>query len=222
MPFSPAKCLHRKTRCTYVKFHRQTAPLGPGHPARPPHDSSNPAHPPIGALPLGLNPYRLSEPFLLNGSALNPSAISQSPASTNPLYADHQFSFPQPPQVSAPSYDNSFDYTARYRAQADLLSRTGVIPPERGPPLPAIYQESQAPHDPSNAARYAQPYLHNDPHDYPLPPSPSGVDYGYNIDNKVRFFIFLRSLIDSQPPSPTRTRATSWIIPRTDTTLITH
>jgi hypothetical protein len=188
MPFPPAKCLHRKARCTYVKFHRQTAPLGPGHPARPPHDSSNPAHPPLGALALGLNPYRLSDPFLLanNGSALNPSALSQSTASTNPLYADHQFSFPPPPQVPAPSYD-SFDYTARYRAQADFLSRTGVIPPERPLPLPAIYQGSQAPHDPA-AARYTQSFpLDNDPQDYPLPPSPNGVDYGYNIDNKSEY-----------------------------------
>jgi hypothetical protein len=100
MPFPPAKCLHRKTRCTHVKFHRQTAPLGPGHPARPPHDSSNPAHPPLGALPLGLGPYRLSDPFFLanDGPALNPSALSQS----NPLYADHQFSFPPPPQPPVP------------------------------------------------------------------------------------------------------------------------
>lgn len=35
-----AKCVQRKCRCTYVKFHRQTAPQGPGHPppsALPPH-----------------------------------------------------------------------------------------------------------------------------------------------------------------------------------------
>ncbi|KAF9048961.1 hypothetical protein BJ165DRAFT_1402803 [Panaeolus papilionaceus] len=25
------KCMQRKTRCTFVKFHRQTAPVGPGH-----------------------------------------------------------------------------------------------------------------------------------------------------------------------------------------------
>ena len=37
------------------------------------------------------------------------------------------------------------DYSARYRAQPDFLTRTGVIPQERAPPLPAIYQESQAP-----------------------------------------------------------------------------
>jgi hypothetical protein len=195
MPFSPAKCLHRKTRCTYVKFHRQTAPVGPGHPARSAHDSSNPAHPSLGALPIGLGSYRLSNPFLLsnNGSALNPSVISQSTVSANPLYADHQFSFPPPAQVSAPQYDNSLDYSARYRAQADFLTRTGAIPQERAPPLPAIYQESQAPHDPSNAARYAQSYhMHDDHQDYPLPPSPTGVDYGYNIDNKV-CFIYMSS-----------------------------
>ena len=87
-----------------------------------------------------------------------------------------------------PSYDSSFDYSARYRAQADFLSRTGVIPSDRALPVPAIYQDSQAPNDPSNIARYAQSYhMRNDPQDYPLPPSPNGVGYGYNVDTKVRF-----------------------------------
>ncbi|KAI9442819.1 hypothetical protein F5148DRAFT_798770 [Russula earlei] len=107
-----SKCVHRKTRCTYVKFHRQTAPLGPGHPARPSHDSSNPAHPSLGAHPSSLNPYRLSDPFFLpNNGPLHPSTISQpTAAATNPLYAAHQFTFPPPPlHVSAPLYDNTFD-----------------------------------------------------------------------------------------------------------------
>jgi hypothetical protein len=180
--------MHRKTRCTYVKFHRQTAPVGPGHPTRPPHDSSNPAHPSLGTLPSGQNPYRLSDPFFLpsSGSALNPSSLSQPTTSgANPIYADHQFTFPPPMPVSAPSYDSSFDYSARYRAQADLLSRTGVIPSERTLPIPAIYQDSHVSNDPSNIARYY--HIRNDPQEYPLPPSPNGVDYGYNIDNKVRF-----------------------------------
>ena len=98
-------------------------------------------------------------------------------------------------------YDTTFDYTARYRAQADFLSRTGVIPQERPPSLPAIYQESQAPHDPTTAARYSMSFLNNDHQDYPLPPSPNGVGYGYNFDNKVRFVISFRySSIDLQPP----------------------
>jgi hypothetical protein len=127
-------------------------------------------HPSLGALTIGLGSYRLSDPFLLSingGAALNPSAIS------NPLYADHQFSFPPPAQVPAPSNANSLDYSAwRYRAQADSLTRTGVIPQERAPLLPAIYQESQVPHDPSNAARYAQSYrMHDDPQDYLLFPA---------------------------------------------------
>ncbi len=77
MPFYPAKCLHRKTRCTYVKFHRQTAPVGPGHPARSANDSSNPAHASLGALPLSLGSYRLPDPFLLPNSApaLNPAPV---------------------------------------------------------------------------------------------------------------------------------------------------
>ena len=37
-----AKCVHRKCRCTYVKFHRQTAPVGPGHP--PPNALPHQAH----------------------------------------------------------------------------------------------------------------------------------------------------------------------------------
>jgi hypothetical protein len=180
-----AKCLHRKARCTYVKFHRQTAPLGPGHPSRPPNDSSNVALPSLGPLPSVPNPYRLSDTFLLgsNGSSLNPAANVSQPPANNPLYANHQFSFPP---LAAPQYDNAYDYSARYRAQADLLSRTGVIPQDRVPPLPAIYQDTQPPHD-QGTTRYAQAYhARGDPLDYPLPPSPNGVDYGYNVDNKVR------------------------------------
>ncbi|KAI0071954.1 hypothetical protein K474DRAFT_478664 [Panus rudis PR-1116 ss-1] len=37
-----AKCVQRKYRCTYVKFHRQTAPQGPGH---PPPNALPPNHP---------------------------------------------------------------------------------------------------------------------------------------------------------------------------------
>jgi hypothetical protein len=185
-----AKCVHRKTRCTYVKFHRQTAPLGPGHPARPSNDTSNPNLPSLPTLQSGPNPYRLSDSFFLggNGPALPSSTISQ-PAvpPANHLYANHQFSFPPPLQTSTPTYDHTLDYSARYRAQADFLSRTGVIPQERAPPLPAIYQDAQVPHDRTTAARYAQSYnIRGDPQDYPLPPSPIGVDYGYTIDNKVR------------------------------------
>ncbi|KAH8984381.1 hypothetical protein EDB86DRAFT_153566 [Lactarius hatsudake] len=181
-----SKCVHRKARCTYVKFHRQTAPLGPGHPSRPTNDSSSVGLPSLGPLPSGPSPYRLSDPFLLgsNGAGLNPTANISQPPTTNTLYANHQFSFPPPLSASAPAYDNAYEYTARYRAQAELLSRTGVIPQDRVLPLPAIYQDTQPPHD-QGTARYAQSYnVRGDPLDYPLPPSPNGIDYGYNVDNK--------------------------------------
>ena len=44
---NPAKCIQRKYRCTFVKFHRQTAPLGPGHTVRTGTESSfsNPPSP---------------------------------------------------------------------------------------------------------------------------------------------------------------------------------
>ncbi len=177
--------MHRKTRCTYVKFHRQTAPVGPGHPSRPPNNSSNVALPSLSVLPTGLAPYRYSDPFILGSNApgVNPATNVPQPPTTNSLYANHQFSFPPPLPASASAYDNAYEYTARYRAQAELLSRTGVIPPDR---LPAIYQDPQVPHD-QGAARYAQSYnIRGDPLDYPLPPSPNGIDYGYNVDNKAR------------------------------------
>ena len=128
--------MHRKARCTYVKFHRQTAPLGPGHPSRPTNDSSSVGLPPLGPLPSVPGPYRLSDPFLLGntGTGLTPTANVSQPPTTNSLYANHQLSFPPPLTAAAPAYDNANEYSARHRAQADLPSCTGVIPGSRPTP----------------------------------------------------------------------------------------
>ncbi|KAJ6522415.1 hypothetical protein B0H19DRAFT_1386688 [Mycena capillaripes] len=65
-PVFEPKCVARKTRCTFVKFHRQTAPVGPGHPsslsASSLPSSSHPSLPPSSALP-GLH-APLSHPTL--------------------------------------------------------------------------------------------------------------------------------------------------------------
>ncbi|KAJ7606463.1 hypothetical protein DFH06DRAFT_1486825 [Mycena polygramma] len=46
-----AKCVTPKTRCTFVKFHRQTALVGPGHPSSLPASiPSSTAHPPPSHL----------------------------------------------------------------------------------------------------------------------------------------------------------------------------
>ncbi|KAF6746917.1 hypothetical protein DFP72DRAFT_616973 [Ephemerocybe angulata] len=65
-----AKCVQRKYRCTYVKFHRQTAPVGPGHNPRP-----------AGALPPAPN---VQVPSLLGPSGSSPTTTT----SRYPLYAD--------------------------------------------------------------------------------------------------------------------------------------
>ncbi|KAJ7607613.1 hypothetical protein DFH06DRAFT_214511 [Mycena polygramma] len=66
-----AKCATRKTRCTFVKFHRQTAPVGPGHPsslsastpssaAHPPsHPSSMQSLPSLSSHAQSLSPHPL-------------------------------------------------------------------------------------------------------------------------------------------------------------------
>ncbi|THU91378.1 hypothetical protein K435DRAFT_234557 [Dendrothele bispora CBS 962.96] len=43
-----AKCVQRKCRCTFVKFHRQTAPIGPGHNPRP--TGNNPLASSLGSI----------------------------------------------------------------------------------------------------------------------------------------------------------------------------
>ncbi|KAI0058786.1 hypothetical protein BV25DRAFT_1901997 [Artomyces pyxidatus] len=180
-----AKCVHRKTRCTYVKFHRQTAPMGPGHPTRPNGDPTA-SIPSLSNLPSVPASYRLSDAFLLgNGpSTLNPSSIGSSQ-----LYSNHPFNFPNnsqlygtgtvDPTLARDSFENAAEYSARYRAQAELLSRTGVIPGQaaaaaqsgRGPP---IYSDGQQ----LNNTRYTQQYPLEDFR------MPRDVDYGYNVDNK--------------------------------------
>ncbi|KAJ7240142.1 hypothetical protein B0H12DRAFT_57592 [Mycena haematopus] len=54
-----SKCTVRKTRCTFVKFHRQTAPVGPGHPSSLPASSL----PSLPSLESALNPASLGIAF---------------------------------------------------------------------------------------------------------------------------------------------------------------
>ncbi|KAJ7458460.1 hypothetical protein FB451DRAFT_1273188 [Mycena latifolia] len=64
-----AKCVAHKTRCTFVKFHRQAAPVGPGHPS----SLSASSLPSVPSLPCPL-PYPCSRhratPLLHPASAL--------------------------------------------------------------------------------------------------------------------------------------------------------
>ncbi|KAF7789742.1 hypothetical protein EIP86_000688 [Pleurotus ostreatoroseus] len=125
-----SKCVSRKCRCTYVKFHRQTAPSGPGHP--PPNALPHHAH--RGAYIPGSYP----EDFLLAGPAapsMNglymPADYALPPASS--LYATahaQAYADPRDPTLVLPrdALDASPEMLARYRAQAELLGRAGVLP----------------------------------------------------------------------------------------------
>ncbi|KAI0321194.1 hypothetical protein OF83DRAFT_369854 [Amylostereum chailletii] len=180
-----SKCVHRKCRCTFVKFHRQTAPFGPGHPARPNDPnavalaaaaSSGMALPGVGSLPAlsGLPSvppnYRLSDNFLLAPNA--PSALTAG-SNPNSMYTNHQFSFPNGQVPGTSGVSNAFgdDYAARYRAQAELLSRAGVLPVNGIRPNDPSFQEA---HD----GRYAAPYPRE---------VPQTVDFGFSIDGKQMY-----------------------------------
>ena len=66
-----AKCVQRKCRCTYVKFHRQTAPIGPGHQPRPIHAP----------------PARIPAPSSADLLYLNPPPPAPIPAIPDPAFA---------------------------------------------------------------------------------------------------------------------------------------
>ncbi|KAM5544896.1 hypothetical protein V8D89_001794 [Ganoderma adspersum] len=138
-----SKCVQRKCRCTYVKFHRQTAPSGPGHAL--PATMPPPGH---GRHSISLGAPRLPDDFLL---APPPGTMALSS-----MYAPHQYPMPHssavyphdftslPPLASALAPSDSAmppmiqphhreamenqDTMARIRAQAEMLSRAGVMP----------------------------------------------------------------------------------------------
>ena len=122
-----AKCVSRKCRCTYVKFHRQTAPTGPGHNPRP-NVATRLAASPRGDLVFGPPPM---------------SVPSMSP--TDP----YTFTFPQiyaSPDASQPGFAGAPDFTSRYRAHAELLRRTNgtMVSPHGAAGVAALFNDLQA------------------------------------------------------------------------------
>ncbi|TFK93844.1 hypothetical protein K466DRAFT_510997 [Polyporus arcularius HHB13444] len=141
-----SKCVSRKCRCTYIKFHRQTAPAGPGHPVPPTLPP-----PGIGRHDISLGAPRLPNEFLL---APPPGTMNLSsmyahqyalPPQSSAVYPHDYTSLPPLATALAPNespmpsvlqmqqqqhrdlLDNP-DAMARIRAQAELLGRAGVMP----------------------------------------------------------------------------------------------
>ncbi|GLB45248.1 putative C2H2 finger domain protein [Lyophyllum shimeji] len=127
-----AKCVQRKCRCTFVKFHRQTAPTGPGHHPQSSLSGSSAVSTASSSshLPIYPTSQRPSAPgaattndFMLGhapGGHHHPPPLSMA----DNLYPEN-FSF-------APLYANSSpmlamgeagDYATRYRAQAEVVRR---------------------------------------------------------------------------------------------------
>ncbi|KZP15058.1 hypothetical protein FIBSPDRAFT_935430 [Athelia psychrophila] len=133
-----AKCVSRKCRCTYVKFHRQTAPAGPGHNPRQPTTTGHLAHLPQGALPRsgGGGPYQHQDDFLLGLGGGNPGIPFNTGAAFNfPSYGQGGQGDPQLSIDAGPA-----DFGAKYRAQAELLRRAGA----GGSPALGGYGDPQA------------------------------------------------------------------------------
>jgi hypothetical protein len=132
--FPKAKCVSRKCRCTYVKFHRQTAPMGPGHtrPTAPADVASGSSLPSAGFSNEGLSPrlplYQHSDDEFVLGPA--PGSV---PTMAETLYGSNSFTFPPlyPPNTDLSHISDNLDYGAKYRTQqAEIFgpSRSGLTP----------------------------------------------------------------------------------------------
>lgn len=130
-----AKCVQRKYRCTYVKFHRQTAPVGPGH--NPPRPSAAVPPQPAVQVPSLLGstsstgsryPIYPGEDFVLSGPAA-PAASSYG-AHPQVSAALHDALYPSQSTTNFPYtsslYSNGSDveYGGKYSRGHDDLYRT--------------------------------------------------------------------------------------------------
>ena len=127
-----AKCIQRRYRCTFVKFHRQTAPLGPGHTTRTAGAESSFSNPPSPNSIAAASPSRVSassrdpvfhhpqqpdDEFILGPS---PTVV---PTMADALYGATPYTFPPLYPTNDMSGDNT-DYVGKYRAHAELFSST--------------------------------------------------------------------------------------------------
>lgn len=141
----PAKCVQRRYRCTFVKFHRQTAPLGPGHTTRTGAES-NPPSPNISATSPSSRVSGTSSAFHHQHQQSEDEFIlgpSTSVVSTmaDALYGATPFTFPPLYPTNDVTGDNA-DYVGKYRAHAELFGSTrSAIPPSSSSSLvsPNLY-----------------------------------------------------------------------------------
>ncbi|KAH0833439.1 hypothetical protein J3R83DRAFT_12553 [Lanmaoa asiatica] len=149
-----SKCTSRKCRCTYVKFHRQTAPSGPGHqPPRSPSSSSLSGTVGSSRLPhpddfvLGPPP---SVPHV--GSFPGSDQVFNTPFTFNPAAPAYAPNWTAADMSQLPfSMASDADMAAKYRAQAEFLRRVdpSILSNSSSAMLPPMYTTQQQP-PPSN------------------------------------------------------------------------
>ncbi|KAG1736314.1 hypothetical protein EDB19DRAFT_1721448 [Suillus lakei] len=114
-----SKCVQRKSRCTYVKFHRQTAPSGPGHHVpRPASVSSS-----LGSGRLSMDDFILGPPPV---SVPSMDTSSGDPLYTTPFSFNHVYATSANAVHLPMSLSSDSDIAGRNRVQAELLRHTGA------------------------------------------------------------------------------------------------
>ncbi|KAG1894141.1 uncharacterized protein F5891DRAFT_1063493 [Suillus fuscotomentosus] len=137
-----SKCSQRKGRCTYVKFHRQTAPSGPGHHVPRP-----------ASLSSSLGTGRLSmDDFILGPSPVSVPSMETSsgdPLYTTPFSFNHVYASSANPVHLPMSLSSDSEIAGRNRAQADLMRHAGapMLANPQGSPalLPELYTDHNQP-----------------------------------------------------------------------------
>ena len=132
-----AKCVQRKYRCTYVKFHRQTAPVGPGH--QPPRSTTSvPPQPSVqvpsllGSGSSASSRYPLySDDFVMSGSSAAAAASGSYPghaqvsaALHDALYPSQSPTFPYASSLYSNGSAEPAEYPSRYNRSHEDLYRT--------------------------------------------------------------------------------------------------
>jgi hypothetical protein len=126
------RCVQKRCRCTFVKFHRQTAPIGPGHDARP-------------------SPARLVYPQR-NDYGLDPAALSAHSMPDSLYY--QKSGFPDDVRSSVNTQDHTSpslildsDPATKYQAQSELAGRAGdMLHASSAPQMPgqALYMDPRS------------------------------------------------------------------------------
>ena len=211
---NPAKCIQRRYRCTFVKFHRQTAPLGTGHTTRTPGADpsfSNPPSPNSTTIPATPSSFRVSAPspsrvsvfhhqqqsdneFILG---LSPTVV---PTMADTLYDATPYNFSTLYPTNDMSEDDT-DYVGKYRAHAELFGSprsaiptlpSSVVSPNLYDPRPPSSWLGWGQQDPTDAYQQEQQrhadFISNSAHPPPsLSPISSMNGGNHSYLHRVRY-----------------------------------